>query len=89
MKTKDDTRWFRMIPLAERNWAAMVLAFVALVLIVISAVVLISIILTSGGTWWIWLVTFLSIVAALAVLMGLVTGDESWFMIGLIIADQR
>lgn len=77
-----------MIPLAERNWAAMTLALVTLILLASTAVVLWTI-APHNSEPWVWVTTSVFTVASLSVTIGLITGDIAWFLIGLILSRSR
>lgn len=81
-----------MIPLRQRNWAMMVLAFIALILLVLTVVLLLMAVPGSStfeGQIWLWLTIGVTSIASVLSLFALITGDPLWFLVGIILARSR
>ncbi|MEO7905175.1 MAG: hypothetical protein ABIR91_05290 [Candidatus Saccharimonadales bacterium] len=85
MRKKDETRNFRMVPLRERNWAMMVLTFLAFTMTLMATLLLFTLV-DGTSDIWMWVVTGMMAIASILSLIALITGDTAWFLISLLIS---
>lgn len=78
-----------IIPLRERNWFAMALALIFLVLLGWVLWLLFSVITAGNASALIWAAFFGAIAAFFLDVIALVTGDIGWFLISVIVWGDR
>lgn len=77
-----------MIPLAERNWVAMVVAFLVLLLTGFASVLLWSSV-SSTTEVWVWLTAGVMTLAGVLSLAPLISGDTAWMLVSLIVSRNH
>lgn len=80
---------FRIKPLAERNWLAMLLALVLLGLCLIVIAAIWQMITTGNADWYWWMVLGAMVLACVSAVLALITGDTEYFLLAVLIQWQR
>lgn len=88
MIQNDDNRWFRILPLHERNWVVMIMALLVLAMAGFAAVLLWASVFDANSLW-VWLSAIGMTIVSLLAIMALITGESAWLLLSLIVSRNH